>query len=62
VRGGRLKALAVTSDVNLPGMEGIPLAKDIAPGLVAKGWFTIFAPKGRQCQCWIASTLPSTSR
>lgn len=46
VRGGRLRALAVTSDVPLPGLEGIPLAKDIAPGLVAKGWFTIFAPKG----------------
>ncbi|CAG2156318.1 Bug family tripartite tricarboxylate transporter substrate binding protein [Cupriavidus numazuensis] len=46
VRSGRLRALAVTSDVPLPGLEGIPLAKDIAPGLVAKGWFTIFAPKG----------------
>ncbi|MDK3024638.1 tripartite tricarboxylate transporter substrate binding protein [Cupriavidus taiwanensis] len=46
VRGGRLKALAVTSDTSLPGLEGIPLAKDVAPGLVAKGWFTIFAPKG----------------
>lgn len=46
VRGGKLRALAVTSDANLPGLEGIPLARDVAPGLVAKGWFTIFAPKG----------------
>ncbi|MGO4329521.1 Bug family tripartite tricarboxylate transporter substrate binding protein [Cupriavidus sp. 2TAF22] len=46
VRGGRLKALAVTSDASLPGLDGIPLAKDVAPGLVAKGWFTVFAPKG----------------
>ena len=46
VRAGRLKALAVTSDATLPGLDGIPLARDVAPGLVAKGWFTIFAPKG----------------
>lgn len=46
VRSGRLKALAVTSDTALPGLDGIPLAKDIAPGLVAKGWFAVFAPKG----------------
>lgn len=46
VRAGRLRALAVTSDAPLPGLEGIALAKEAAPGLVAKGWFTIFAPKG----------------
>ncbi|AGW92928.1 MULTISPECIES: Bug family tripartite tricarboxylate transporter substrate binding protein [Cupriavidus] len=46
VRSGRLKALAVTSDTALPGLDGIPLAKDVAPGLVAKGWFAMFAPKG----------------
>jgi len=46
VKAGRLKALAVTSDGTLPGLEGIPLAKDVAPGLVAKGWFAVFAPKG----------------
>ncbi|WP_444635017.1 Bug family tripartite tricarboxylate transporter substrate binding protein [Cupriavidus oxalaticus] len=46
VRSGRLKALAVTSDTALPGLDGIPLAKDVAPGLVVKGWFALFAPKG----------------
>ncbi len=46
VRSGRLKALAVTSDTALPGLDGIPLAKDVAPGLIAKGWFAVFAPKG----------------
>ncbi|MBP0624845.1 Bug family tripartite tricarboxylate transporter substrate binding protein [Cupriavidus consociatus] len=46
VKSGRLKALAVTSDTELPGLDGIPLAKDVAPGLVAKGWFAVFAPKG----------------
>ncbi|CAM3358611.1 Bug family tripartite tricarboxylate transporter substrate binding protein [Cupriavidus taiwanensis] len=46
VRSGRLKALAVTSDTALPGLDGIPLAKDVAPGLTVKGWFALFAPKG----------------
>lgn len=46
VRGGRLKALAVTSDTALSGLDGIPLAKAVAPGLIAKGWFAMFAPKG----------------
>jgi len=46
VRAGRLKALGVTSDRPLPGLEGLPLAKDTVPGLVASGWFMLFAPKG----------------
>jgi tripartite-type tricarboxylate transporter receptor subunit TctC len=46
VRAGRLKALGVTSDRPLPGLEGLPLAKDTVPGLVATGWFMLFAPKG----------------
>jgi tripartite-type tricarboxylate transporter receptor subunit TctC len=50
VRSGRLKALAVTSDTALPGLDGIPLASGIVPGLVAKGWFTVFAPKGTPAQ------------
>jgi tripartite-type tricarboxylate transporter receptor subunit TctC len=46
VRAGRLKALGVTADRPLPGLEGLPLAKDTVPGLVATGWFMLFAPKG----------------
>lgn len=46
VRAGRLKALGVTSDRALPGLEGLPLAKETVPGLVATGWFMLFAPKG----------------
>lgn len=46
VRAGRLKALAVTADRALPGLEDLPLAKDTVPGLVATGWFMLFAPKG----------------
>lgn len=46
VKGDKLKALAVASDTVLPGLEGIPLAKDTVPGLVVYGWFTLHAPKG----------------
>lgn len=46
VKAGRLKALAVASDTVLPGLEGIPLAKDTVPDLNVYGWFMIAAPKG----------------
>lgn len=46
VKSGKLKALAVAADSVLPGLEGIPLAKDTVPGLVVYGWFTLHAPKG----------------
>ena len=46
VKAGRLKALAVASDTPLPGLEGIPLAKDTVPGLNMSGWFVVLAPKG----------------
>jgi tripartite-type tricarboxylate transporter receptor subunit TctC len=46
VKGGKLNALAVAADTVLPGLEGIPLAKDTVPGLVVYGWFTLHAPKG----------------
>jgi tripartite-type tricarboxylate transporter receptor subunit TctC len=46
VKSGRLRALAVTSPRPLPGLEGMPLAKDTVPGLQATGWFVLFARKG----------------
>ena len=46
VKAGRVKALAVTANQELPGLEGIPLAKDVVPGLNVSGWFALFAPKG----------------
>lgn len=46
VKGGRLRALAVASDTVLPGLEGIPLAKDTVPGLNVYGWFVLVGPKG----------------
>ncbi|MGH8429856.1 MAG: Bug family tripartite tricarboxylate transporter substrate binding protein [Solimonas sp.] len=46
VKAGKLRALAVASDTELPGLEGLPLAKDTVPGLNVYGWFTMQAPKG----------------
>jgi tripartite-type tricarboxylate transporter receptor subunit TctC len=46
VKSGRMRALAVTSPRVLPGLEGIPLAKETVPGLEATGWFVLFAKKG----------------
>lgn len=45
-KAGRMRALAVFADRELPGLEGIPLAKSVVPGMVASGWFGLFAPKG----------------
>lgn len=46
VKAGRLKALAVASETELPGLEGIPLANKTVPGLNVYGWFIMQAPKG----------------
>jgi tripartite-type tricarboxylate transporter receptor subunit TctC len=46
VKSGRMRALAVTSERELPGLEGIPLARAQVPGLKVSGWFVLFAPKG----------------
>lgn len=46
VKSGRLRALGVTSSRVLPGLEGLPLAKDTVADLEATGWFMLFASKG----------------
>ncbi len=46
VKAGRMQALAVTSRDVLPGLEGLPLAKDTVPEMVLSGWFLLFAGKG----------------
>lgn len=46
VKAGRIQALAVTSRQVLPGLEGLPLAKDTVPNLELSGWFMLFAGKG----------------
>lgn len=46
IKAGQIRALAVTTDRALPGLEGIPLAKETLPGYVAVGWFALQGPKG----------------
>ncbi|MBB3178206.1 tripartite tricarboxylate transporter substrate binding protein [Variovorax sp. Sphag1AA] len=46
VKAGRIRALAVTSNRALPGLEGLPLAKETVPGLELTGWFMLLANKG----------------
>ena len=46
VKAGRMKLLAVASETELPGFEGIPLANKSVPGLNVSGWFMMLAPKG----------------
>lgn len=45
VRSGRMKAVAVTTALRLPGLEDIPLAQDVLPGFVAVGWFSLLGPR-----------------
>lgn len=45
-KAGRIRALAVASETELPGLEGIPLANKTVPGLNVYGWFILQAPKG----------------
>lgn len=46
VKAGKLRALAIASETELAGMEGIPLANKTVPGLNVYGWFIMQAPKG----------------
>jgi tripartite-type tricarboxylate transporter receptor subunit TctC len=45
VRGGKLKALAVTSAQRLPGLD-IPTVAETYPGYEVIGWFQIIVPTG----------------
>ncbi len=46
VRGGKLRALAVTSAQRSDALPNVPAAADTVPGYVFIGWFGIGAPKG----------------
>ena len=46
IRGGRVRALAVTTPTPLAGFPGLPAMNGILPGLVADNWFAIYAPAG----------------
>ena len=41
-----MKAVALTSERPLPGLETTPLLKQMVPGFAAVGWFALFGPKG----------------
>jgi tripartite-type tricarboxylate transporter receptor subunit TctC len=46
VKGGKLRALAVTSDKRLPGFEDVPTVSETIKGFEALGWFGLFVPTG----------------
>ncbi len=47
VKGGKIRALAVTGDKRLPGMPDVPTFKEAGlPGYTVTNWFGLAAPKG----------------
>ncbi len=46
VKAGKLRPIAVASETELPGLEGLPLANKTVAGLNVYGWFLMQAPKG----------------
>jgi tripartite-type tricarboxylate transporter receptor subunit TctC len=46
VRGGRMKALAVTSAERAPGFGDVPTLREAGVDLVSVGWFGLFVPRG----------------
>ncbi|MEI7446479.1 MAG: tripartite tricarboxylate transporter substrate binding protein [Burkholderiales bacterium] len=46
VQAGRAVPLAVLAPEKVPGLESVPLGRDLIPGLVAVGAFGVMAPKG----------------
>ncbi len=46
IKGGQLRALAVTSATRLPLLPDLPLVGDTVPGYEVDGWLGVGAPKG----------------
>ena len=46
VRGGRMKALAVTSGERAPAFAEVPTLREAGVDLVSVGWFGLFVPRG----------------
>jgi tripartite-type tricarboxylate transporter receptor subunit TctC len=46
IRSGKIRALAVTTDVRNPALPDVPTVGDTVPGYEASAWFGMGAPKG----------------
>ncbi|MBN9408723.1 MAG: tripartite tricarboxylate transporter substrate binding protein [Burkholderiales bacterium] len=46
VKGGKLRAIAVTSPRRLPGFDNVPAVAETLSGFESVGWFMLFVPAG----------------
>ena len=46
VQAGKVRRLAVTSDMRFPGLPDLPTLRETVPGVVMNGFFAIVAPAG----------------
>ena len=46
IRGGRLRAIAVTAGKSVSELPGVPAVAETVPGYTSTTWYALFAPKG----------------